>query len=98
MADIHILGKKPEAQQLVEVCRSFAYKLNLANHGGPAYESADFFASRKMQCAAEDAGWVSQQVFEECAAEVRGAVAAFVAEMQRKKQMRPCRPQQEKTA
>jgi hypothetical protein len=65
MSDIPILGQKPEAQPLVEVCRSFAYKLNLANHGGPAYESADFFASRKIQCAAEDAAWVSQQLFEE---------------------------------
>lgn len=82
--DIPILGRKPETQALVEVCRSFAYKLNLENHGGPRYESADFFASRKMQCAAEDADWVSQQIFEECVAEVRESVTRFKEEMHRK--------------
>lgn len=82
-----IIGGKRESgtAATVEVCRSFAYKLNLANHGGNAYESADFFASRKIQCAAEDAEWVSQQIYEECVAEVRGCVAAFIEEMRRKK-------------
>lgn len=84
---IPILRGKPEQEPgMIEVCRSFSYKLNLANHGGPAYESADFFASRKMQCSPEDAEWVSQQIFEECVAEVRACVAAFIDEMQRKKQ------------
>lgn len=82
--EIPIIGRKPETPALVEVCRSFAYKLNLANCGGPQYESADFFASRKIQCAADDAGWVSQQIFEECVAEVRASVASFKEEMHRK--------------
>lgn len=84
-----ILGARPAAPaptaQTVEVCRSFSYKLNLQNHGGPAYESADFFASRKMQCSADVAPMVSEEIFEECVAEVRGAVAAHIAEMQRKR-------------
>lgn len=71
----------------VEVCRSFAYKLNLQNHGGNPYESADFFASRKMECAVEAAEWVSEQIYEECVAEVRATVAAFIDEMRRKKQI-----------
>jgi hypothetical protein len=83
--DIPILGAKPEDEKLVEVCRSFAYKINAANHGGLAYESADFFASRKIQCSSGDAAWVSQQIFEECVAEVRASAAAFIAGLQRRK-------------
>jgi hypothetical protein len=80
--DIPIIGGASQPQPTIEVCRSFAYKLNLANHGGPQYESADFFASRKLMCAAADADWVSQQLFEECVAEVRASVKLFVDEMQ----------------
>ncbi len=83
-----LIGKPAAQPKLVEVCRSFAYKLNLANHGGPQYESADFFASRKIKCAEEDAQWVSQQIFEECVQEVRESVAAFKATMQAKMQRR----------
>jgi hypothetical protein len=82
--DIPIIGALRTEQRKTEVCRSFSYKLNLQNHGGPAYESADFFASRKMECSSEDAAWVSQQIFEECVAEVRTAVAAFTEEMRRR--------------
>ena len=82
---IPIIGERKETADSVEICRSFAYKLNLANHGGPAYESADFFASRKIQCATEDAGWVSQQVFEECVAEVKESVKRFLEEMNKRK-------------
>lgn len=87
MSDIPILGSKTP-DKTVEVCRSFSYKLNLANHGGPAYESADFFASRKLSCNSEDASWVSQQIFEECVTEVREAVAAFKSTMQAKRSAR----------
>lgn len=90
---IPLIGR-PKDQQTVEVCRSFSYKLNLAGHGGPQYESADFFASRKMQCAAEDAAWVSQQIYEECVAEVRQSVSEFILEMQRKKRSRASRPEE----
>ena len=86
MIDIPILGQKPAAPVLTEVCRSFSYKLNLANHGGPQYESADFFASRKITCNAEDATWVSQQIFEECVEEVRNATTAFIREMKARKE------------
>ena len=81
-------GAVADKDEMVEVCRSFAYKLNLANHGGPQYESADFFASRKMQCSSEASAWVSQQIFEECVEEVRQSVARFVEEMNRKIQAR----------
>lgn len=81
-------GPSSHPPQLIEVCRSFAYKLNLENHGGPKYESEDFFASRKLTCAREDSAWVSQEIFEECVAEVRAAVAQFIQEMRRKKHAR----------
>ncbi len=86
---VYLIGSKPEDDEpLVEVCRSFAYKLNLENAGGPRYESADFFASRKMQCAQSAAKWVSQEIFEECVLEVREAVAAFKAEIIRKRALK----------
>ena len=84
MQDIPIIGAAREESRMVEVCRSFSRKLNLQNYGGAQYESADFFASRKMECSADDATWVSQQMYEECVAEVRDAMAAYVAEMKRK--------------
>jgi hypothetical protein len=80
MSDIPIIGRKPEAQT-VEVCRSFSRKLNLANYGGAQYEAADFFASRKLSCNVEDAGWVSQQIFEECVHEVQASMAAYIEAM-----------------
>jgi hypothetical protein len=73
------------SNETIEVCRSFSYKLNLANHGGPAYEAMDFFASRKMSCARDSADFVSQQIFEECVAEVRAAVDAAIVKMRAKR-------------
>ena len=87
--DDALLINLPKPSQMTEVCRSFSYKLNLENHGGKKYESADFFASRKIQCSVEDQAWVSQQIFEECVVEVRTAAAAFIAELRRKKEPRP---------
>ena len=92
-------GAQPEqAQPMVEVCRSFAYKANLENHGGPKYESADFFASRKMQVAADDVAWVSQQIFEECVAEVREAVRSFIEEMKARAGARIAAQKERRTA
>jgi len=87
-----LIGVPHEPAKRIEVCRSFAYKLNLQNHGGNPYESADFFASRKMECEAEAAEWVSDQIYEECVAEVRASVAAFIEEMRRKKAVRAGEP------
>lgn len=70
--DIPIIGVPAEISKTVEVCRSFSYRLNLGN-----YEHADFFASRKIQCAAEAAGWVSETIYEECVEEVRSAIRHF---------------------
>jgi hypothetical protein len=78
--DIPIIGRKPDKRE-VEVCRSFSRKLNLANYGGAQYESADFFSSRKLTCYVEDQPWVSQQLFEDCVAEVQASMAAYVETM-----------------
>lgn len=95
-SDIPIIGRPVTQQQTItiEVCRSFAYKLNLANVGGPQYESVDFFASRKMACAAEGAAWVSQQIYEECVAEVREATRLFIEDLRAKKGARMAEQQQ----
>ena len=83
MADIPIIGQRPAATS-VEACASFARKFNLANYGGPQYESVDFFASRKLQCSPEDVKWVSAQLFEECVGEVEDVARAYMIEMKRK--------------
>lgn len=81
---ILIGGERSERSDSVEITRSFSYKLNLQNYGGKAYESADFFASRKIRCASEAVEWVSQEMYEECVADVRKAVKQHIEEMQRK--------------
>jgi hypothetical protein len=75
----------PPEQKQVEICRSFSYKLNLANHGGPQYESADFFCSRKLACKEDDAPAVSESLFEDCVTEIQTAVKGFVRNMQQKR-------------
>ena len=92
MSGIPILGRRAAQPLVVEVCRSFSRKLNLANYGGQQYESADFFASRKVECAAEDVASISAQIYEECVVEVREAMAAYIEEMRTKQKMRAKRP------
>ena len=82
--DIPILGQQSEAPVLVEACASFARKLNLANYGGPAYESVDFFASRKITCSRDDVAWVTAELREECVAEATEAARAFISNMKSK--------------
>ena len=82
--DIPILGQRPAVPEQVEACASFARKLNLANYGGPAYESVDFFASRKISCARDDVAWVTAELREECVTEVTEAAREFVANMKNK--------------
>ncbi len=83
MEDLIIHGQ-PNPDSRVELCRSFSYRLNLDNCGGPKYEHLDFFASRKMECAYRDRLWLSEMLYQECAAEVAEAVARAKAKIQRK--------------
>ena len=50
---------------LVEVCRSYNYRLNAGN-----YESRDFFCSQKAECRAEDAEKVSEKLYQFCREQV----------------------------
>ncbi len=69
----------------VEVCRSFAYKLNVANYGGAPYESRDFFASEKAECAFEDANQVSAALFAFCRTQVLNSVREYISEMKKQR-------------
>lgn len=62
-------AKKPV---LVEIARSFTYKLNLGN-----YQSADFFMSQKAQCNASDAEVVSEGLHQFCKSQVLKSVREF---------------------
>lgn len=55
---------------LIEVARSYTYKLNTGN-----YESRDFFCSQKAECRPEDADLVSERLYEFCKRQVMKAVA-----------------------
>lgn len=63
-----------EPSGLVEIVRSFSYKLNMGN-----YESRDFFCSQKAECHAKDAEEVSEKVHNFCKTQVMKAVADFKA-------------------
>lgn len=54
---------------LVEVTRSFSFKLNVGN-----YESRDFFCSQKAECKPDDADKVSGLLHEFCKQQVLKAV------------------------
>ena len=64
-----------KASGLVEVARSFSFKLNVGN-----YESRDFFCSQKAECRAEDAEAKSDALHQFCKEQVLKAVAAYRAE------------------
>lgn len=55
---------------LVEVARSYTFKLNAGN-----YETRDFFCSQKAECRPEDADLVSERLYEFCKRQVMKAVA-----------------------
>ena len=65
-------------QALVEIARSFSYKLNVGN-----YESRDFFCSQKAECLAEDAARVSGELYKFCRSEVHKSVREYKARLQK---------------
>ena len=72
--------------ETVEVCQSFARKFNLANYGGPAYESVDFFISQKLVCRKDDRQMVSESLYQQCVEEVETAARNYIIDMKRKLQ------------
>lgn len=82
MKDRATIIKKPAfIVGVVEVARSFSYKLQLELYGGPKFESRDFFASQKASCQIEDAEAVSTQLYQFCKSEVLKAVREYIKEM-----------------
>ena len=67
-----------------EACASFSHKISLENYGGPKYESVEFFASRKVQCAPEDLDALSVELHQECAEEADGQARQYIIEMRRR--------------
>ncbi len=76
---IGVPESRTEPAVTVEVVRAFSYKLNMGvdDNGRPTYESADFFASHKAQCAPEDREEVSRDLDEFCMDEVMKSIRAF---------------------
>ena len=65
------LSPVPEAG-LVQVTRSFSYKLNLGN-----YENVDFFCSQTVECSPQLAEGVSADVHDFCVQEVSKSIKDF---------------------
>ena len=68
-----ILSRPVSVSGIVEITRSFSYKLNTGN-----YESRDFFASEKAQCPVEDAERISELLYEFCKKAVLQSVKDYL--------------------
>jgi hypothetical protein len=73
-------NKQAKKPVLVEIARSFSYKLNLGN-----YQSADFFMSQKSQCSAADAEVVSEGLAQFVKSQVLKSVREFQLAQQERK-------------
>jgi hypothetical protein len=60
---------------MVEIARSFSFKLNCGN-----YESRDFFCSQKKQCLEAEAEATSEALYQFCKSQVMKAVREFQRE------------------
>ena len=61
--------------KLVEIARSFSYKLNVGN-----YESRDFFCSQKSECPENQAEEKSEALYQFCKQQVMKAVREYLRE------------------
>lgn len=66
--------EREQTGRMVEVVRSFSFKLNLGN-----YQSCDFFCSEKSLCAEHEAEDLSAALYEFCRSEVMKSVKAVQA-------------------
>lgn len=67
--------RAPKLQKRIEICRSFAFKLNLGN-----YQSADFFASAKQEVPEDQGEALSEKLYRFCRREILKSIAEFNAE------------------
>jgi len=71
-AQVKIKELEARDETLVEIARSFSFKLNVGN-----YESRDFFCSQKAECKWKDAETVSEALYGFCKTEVMKSVNQF---------------------
>jgi hypothetical protein len=69
---------KQEPSGLVEIARSYSFKLNMERVGGPRYETRDFYCSCKEECLKADATATSARLHVFCQAEVARAVNEYM--------------------
>ncbi len=68
-AELPIPTTSTTLARLIEVARSFSYKLNIGN-----YQSLDFFCSEKAECLEAEREAKSQALYSFCKAEVMRSV------------------------
>ena len=69
------MAYKKDKEQLIEVCRSFSYKMSL-----PHYENVDFFCSQKSEVPESEAEKKSEILYEFCKSEVIKSVNKYKEE------------------
>lgn len=80
---------KASALETIEDCKSFSYRVSLKNpDGSPAYESADFFQSRKYRSRPEDQDAAAREAYEWCAYQVAEDIMEFKRSRARKEAAR----------
>lgn len=65
--------RKPKYIGTTEICRSFAFKMNVGN-----YESRDFFMSQKAECLISDIERVSEALHAFCKSQVLKSVNDYI--------------------
>jgi len=66
---------KDTKQKMVEIARSFSYKLNLGN-----YQTCDFFCSQKAEVSEEKAIETSETLYNFCKSEVIKSVNEYLSQ------------------
>jgi len=78
------MPKTKKKQKIVEIIRSFSYKMSL-----PKYENRDFFCSQKAEATEKEAVKVSEALYKFCKKEVIKSVNAYKKEIEPKKTTKP---------
>lgn len=74
---------------LVEIARSYSYKLNCGN-----YESRDFFCSQKIECRLCDAERMSEVLYQFCRTQVLKSVKEELEQQKKKQEKAAQRPKE----
>lgn len=75
-------NKKTKNKKLIEICRSFSWKMSLPN-----YENRDFFASAKSEVEEKNAKKISEKLYKFVKSEVIKSVNSFLSEINRELQI-----------